>query len=307
MQVSVIIPVFNAAPFLDKSIQSALDQKQTREVILIDDRSTDNSLEICKKWELLDSRVKVFVNEGIKGAGDARNVGLRHASCEYIAFLDADDYYLEGRFEETEKLFKNIFSIDGVSESAIVFFNHEKNAKVISGNYKKKEIIGYKENYTKIYVKNFLKNSNVMIQGITIKRQIIGNNFYFDPFLKQTQDTDFMIKLFSSYNLISGIFFRPVVAYNFHANNTTKNFYESAYYRHILYKKHLKLCLTNYHPKSLLIYFFIRYVEYAYIIKVNKSFLPKKITKLILLPIFIYWLFSKNDNRYDTNRSIPPI
>jgi len=106
MKVSVIIPVYNAAPFLDKSIQSALDQRQTGEVILIDDRSTDRSWEKCEAWVKKDKRVKLFKNEGIKGAGAARNVGLRNATCEYIAFLDADDYYLEERFHQDQLLFE---------------------------------------------------------------------------------------------------------------------------------------------------------------------------------------------------------
>lgn len=90
--ISVIVPVYNTEKYLERCIASL--RKQTLEdieIILVDDDSTDSSLEICKKMAKEDDRIKVLskVNEG---AGKARNAGLAIASGEYVAFVDSDDF-----------------------------------------------------------------------------------------------------------------------------------------------------------------------------------------------------------------------
>ena len=98
-KVTVIIPVYNVEPYLDACINSVLVQSHRNlEVILIDDGSTDNSLEICKKFELKDSRVRV-IHKANGGVSSARNVGLRNYSGEYLMFLDSDDEYQEDIIE----------------------------------------------------------------------------------------------------------------------------------------------------------------------------------------------------------------
>lgn len=90
--ISVIVPVFNAQRFLPKCIGSILNQSyKNLEVLLIDDGSTDKSLEICKKYEQKDNRVVVISQEN-GGVSSARNNGLRRANGEYICFVDSDDW-----------------------------------------------------------------------------------------------------------------------------------------------------------------------------------------------------------------------
>lgn len=96
--ISVIIPVFNAAPYLDRCIQSVLEQTYSNfELILINDGSQDNSLEICQKYKNLDSRV-ICISKCNEGAGVARNVGLQKARGEFIGFVDSDDYIAPNMF-----------------------------------------------------------------------------------------------------------------------------------------------------------------------------------------------------------------
>lgn len=95
----MIIPVYNAELFLNRSIKSALDQPETGEVILIDDRSTDGSLEICMRWKTIDPRVCVLSNTGVKGAAHARNLGIEKANFDWIQFLDADDELLPNKLK----------------------------------------------------------------------------------------------------------------------------------------------------------------------------------------------------------------
>jgi len=90
--VSVIVPVYNVEGFINKCIQSILDQTyENYEIILINDGSTDKSAILCDKWAALDRRIRTIhkINEGLSSA---RNVGLELAKGEWIQFVDSDDY-----------------------------------------------------------------------------------------------------------------------------------------------------------------------------------------------------------------------
>lgn len=91
VSVSVISPVYNASRYLDECINSVLGQTlRDIELILVDDGSVDDSLQILERWQSLDSRVKVLHQDNA-GAAVARNVGLSNAVGEYIMFIDPDD------------------------------------------------------------------------------------------------------------------------------------------------------------------------------------------------------------------------
>jgi glycosyltransferase involved in cell wall biosynthesis len=92
--VAVVIPVFNKAPHVERAVRSALDQiHPPREVIVVDDNSTDESYEIVRS--IGDARIKLL-QRSAPGPGGyaARNLAVEHASAEWIAFLDADDAWL---------------------------------------------------------------------------------------------------------------------------------------------------------------------------------------------------------------------
>lgn len=91
-KVSIIVPVYNVENYLERCINSLMSQTlEDIEIILVDDSSTDSSLEICNKMATEDSRIKVIHKEN-EGAGLARNEALRIATGDYIGFLDSDDF-----------------------------------------------------------------------------------------------------------------------------------------------------------------------------------------------------------------------
>ncbi len=93
IKVSVIVPIYNAEAFLRPAMDSILDQSLSEiEVICVDDGSTDGSLKIVKEYQKRDSRVRIATQNNA-GPGMARNNGMRRARGEYIAFLDADDFF----------------------------------------------------------------------------------------------------------------------------------------------------------------------------------------------------------------------
>lgn len=90
--ISVIVPIYNAEANLKRCIDSVLSQTHNDfELILINDGSTDRSLEICENAALLDKRVKVISIEN-SGVSNARNLGLENSKGDYISFIDSDDY-----------------------------------------------------------------------------------------------------------------------------------------------------------------------------------------------------------------------
>ena len=98
-KVSVIVPVYNAEKFLVRCLDSILGQSlHDIEVICVDDGSPDGSIDILRRYEAVDSRVKV-IRQPNKKQGGARNTGLDAASGEYIGFVDSDDYIDAGFYE----------------------------------------------------------------------------------------------------------------------------------------------------------------------------------------------------------------
>ena len=93
VHISVIIPVYNAAEFLQRTLDCIIGQTLKEvEIICVNDGSTDNSLEILKNFSAKDNRIKIITQEN-KNAGAARNIGLEAAQGEYLSFLDADDLF----------------------------------------------------------------------------------------------------------------------------------------------------------------------------------------------------------------------
>lgn len=89
--ISIIIPVYNTEAFLAKTVDSILSQRFTDyELLLIDDGSKDSSGEICDRYANLDQRIRVFHTQN-NGAAAARNIGLDHATGEWVYFVDSDD------------------------------------------------------------------------------------------------------------------------------------------------------------------------------------------------------------------------
>jgi glycosyltransferase involved in cell wall biosynthesis len=98
-KVSIIVPVYNAEKYLERCVNSLKNQTlKDIEIILVDDSSTDASLEICNQMAIDDSRIKV-IHKANEGAGLARNAALAIASGEYIGFVDSDDFVELNMFE----------------------------------------------------------------------------------------------------------------------------------------------------------------------------------------------------------------
>lgn len=107
MKLSVIIPVYNAEPYLRKCLDSVLTQGfQNMEVILVNDGSKDNSEDIIKEYQKKYSNI-VYLKQENHGQASARNNGLAHAKGDLISFIDSDDYILPDMFSTMIKKLEN--------------------------------------------------------------------------------------------------------------------------------------------------------------------------------------------------------
>ena len=99
-KISIIVPIYNSEKFLDKCINSIINQTYNNiEIILVNDGSTDNSLNICKKFSKLDNRI-CLINKENGGVSSARNKGLELVSGDYVGFVDSDDYVSLDMYEK---------------------------------------------------------------------------------------------------------------------------------------------------------------------------------------------------------------
>ena len=100
MKISVIVPVYNVYNYIDKCLNSLVNQTlRDIEIIVVNDGSPDNSEEIIEKYIKKYSNIKYYKKKN-GGISDARNYGLKYATGEYIGFVDSDDYVKENMYEE---------------------------------------------------------------------------------------------------------------------------------------------------------------------------------------------------------------
>lgn len=138
MKISTIIPIYNASNFLDKCINSILQaqiEEVANEIILVDDGSTDNSLEICEMYANSHKNIKVYSQEN-QGPSVARNLGIEKAIGEYITFVDSDDYVEEDYF-----LVINKYLFTGANQDIIIFGFNKITQKTSEKNFFPNEIL----------------------------------------------------------------------------------------------------------------------------------------------------------------------
>lgn len=100
MSISFIIPIYNVEKYLKQCIDSVLGQvKEEDEIILVNDGSKDRSNLICKKYLKMFPDKIIYIEKENGGLSSARNVGIRQATKDYIAFVDSDDYLKQGYVE----------------------------------------------------------------------------------------------------------------------------------------------------------------------------------------------------------------
>jgi len=200
-KVSVIIPIYNAEKYLERCIDSVINQSYKNiEIILINDGSTDNSLQICKKYK--DKRIKL-INQKNGGVSCARNSGLEVATGDYITFVDCDDWLEQDAIKEMVRFINEQktdiarfdYQIDGVSQN---------NSKKLNRVYKNDEINKFIEGLISGDIPGYL-------WLLLIKKDVI-KNVAFKIGLPLAEDLIFILEMLKN---VKSIAISDKVTYNY--------------------------------------------------------------------------------------------
>ncbi len=211
--ISVIIPVYNSSERLDICVNSILNQSYSNlEIVLVDDGSTDNSLEIINSYVKKDSRVKGYhKNNG--GVSSTRNYGLKVANGKFISFIDSDDYI-------DKEYFKTLLKHQKINNSDIVRCGYHLNNKSYS-------IVNVKEVYVNFEFENKLIFDEMLktykfnsVWGQLIKKSVI-KEVKFDESLSMGEDFEFNINIIKNSSIVTLI---PDVLYYYYYNNNGMNY-----------------------------------------------------------------------------------
>ena len=185
-KVSIIIPTYNRAGIVEDAIQSALDQTYKKiEVIVVDDGSTDETADIIEKY---DGKVKHFsiLHAGVSAA---RNVGIKRAEGEWLAFLDSDDYWLEKKLEKQMK-----YTLD---KGYLISQTGEKWYR--DGNWVMKR--DKHKKYSGWIFSHCLSRCVVTPSAAVINKSVFENVGYFDESLPACEDYDMWLRIACKYRI----------------------------------------------------------------------------------------------------------
>ena len=227
IDISVIIPVYNAEKFLENAVESAIHLPQVGEILLVEDGSPDNALEKCLELKNKYSKIHLYRHQGgeNRGAAASRNLGIQKSRCRYVAFLDADDWYLPSRFKKEQEIFSANSDADVVFSYPVL----EKDlSNRIMGFPKKdpREIFGQQRDPGGFY-RFFLEKAYPFFHTntVTIKKSFLLEQKAFDERLKLHQDSELWLRLLRTGNIFAGELFEPVAVIRRHDKNriTSRN------------------------------------------------------------------------------------
>jgi glycosyltransferase involved in cell wall biosynthesis len=243
-RVSVVIPVYNARKYLCQAVESAVTLQEVYEVILVEDGSPDNALELCRQLEHEHTKVKVYQHPGgvNRGAGASRNLGIEKSMCDFIAFLDADDWFLPNRFEKEEIYFMDD-TIDGVYGATGFYFNEtdfldEKKLTTLSRSVEP-------ENLLAVLLQSHTGRFHT--DAITVRKTLLLKAGLFDTALRLHQDTHLWLRIAFLGKLVPGIIDKPISIRRVHNQNRISSQNNAS--RFLLYKKVFE-SFYNYHGVS---------------------------------------------------------
>ncbi len=190
-KVSIIVPIYNVENFLEKSINSLINQTYYDiEIILIDDGSTDRSSKIIDEYAIKDSRI-IAIHKKNTGVSDTRNVGLSKVSGKYITFIDADDYVEKDYIEEVMKVLKKYKNLDLVNvgffsetikESTEIFYDeklYETRERFLDDFINLWDHSMLYNIWNKIYLKSIIEDNNIKFKNQYFGEDIEFNKEYF--------------------------------------------------------------------------------------------------------------------------------
>lgn len=210
--VSVVIPTYNRAETIEKTINSVLNQTYpSMEIVIVDDCSKDNTEQIVNEKFSYVKKLKYIKHEKNKGGNAARNTGIENSKGKYIAFLDSDDEWLSTKLEkQINKMVKNkdcglvytyCANVDLNTNEIISYFGNEPGQKP----------------FEKLLCENFIGSTS----SILCTKDALMDVGMFDESLPSCQDWELYIRIASRYHI--DYIGEPLLRYYIHGNSITGN------------------------------------------------------------------------------------
>jgi teichuronic acid biosynthesis glycosyltransferase TuaG len=165
--ISVIMPNYNGSKYLSQAIESVINQSFVElELIIVDDCSTDDSVNILQSYALKDPRIFLYLNDTNRGVAYSRNRGISLSTGRYIAFLDSDDFWLPHKLSTQLKIFEKF-------NCKITYSAYE----VVNGsnNILGKVVPPLRLNYSDLLKSNYIGNLTGMFDAFALGKPIILN------------------------------------------------------------------------------------------------------------------------------------
>lgn len=190
--IAVIIPAYNASQYIKRCVESCMMQQALTEIIVVDDGSTDDTPKIIELLMLKDKRILLYQHplRENKGRSASRNLGIRKSTSAWITFCDADDYYLEGRFEHFGAFDKE--EVDGTYEEVQSVYSQPSLKDTTAST------TGVFNPTQSEQLQDFLiteREQRISIIGLIIRKAALRDIELFDVTLNTGEDTDFIWRL----------------------------------------------------------------------------------------------------------------
>ena len=137
-KISVIMPVYNSDLYLSEAIESVINQtigKESIQLIIVNDGSTDNSAEIIKKYQKAHPKTLTYIEKENGGVSSARNEALKHIQGKYVAFLDPDDTVSLNTYKDAFDFFEQCYDKTSVVSFPIYFFGATEGAHPLNSKF----------------------------------------------------------------------------------------------------------------------------------------------------------------------------
>lgn len=231
--IAVVIPVYNGQEFIDRCLTSMSEQEELTEIIVVDDGSLDESVNMISAFANRDNRIKLLQHKQNLGRSAARNLGIRKVSSNWITFCDIDDFYLPHRFKQFSSM--DLESIDGTYEAVKADYKNEK----LSTSTLPTTTIAQNFNHPKA-LQNFLisnREERISIISLIIRKSKIEEVGLFDKELLVGEDTDLIWRIASISKLQHIHAVPPKVVRGVHERNTYQDQKEQDKARRVFYNK----------------------------------------------------------------------
>ena len=208
MKLSVLMTNFNEERYINESMESILENTiDNFELIIVDDGSTDTSLDIIERWQQIDSRIKLIRNLSNLGVAKSKNLGLAYCSGEFIAMMDADDICMPNRLESQLHFLESNpeISLCGGAMN-LILDEGDKLKQAITHNIEKTLMIQNSFNHPTIMFRRHLVDSGI---------------FRYSPRFKHTEDYRLWTQL--SYKIGLGNLDAPVLRFRANKSASTSN------------------------------------------------------------------------------------